>query len=86
MQRVFAPEVATGQVDTREGVIVWFRRGLSLFLFLVVIALVTTPRLPEPARDWQGPERQPLAETAVTEPSWVIDITVTATPDYRGDG
>ena len=85
MERVVDLEVRTGQVVTREGVIVWFRRGLSLFLFLVVIALVVTLPLPEHARDWQDPERQPLTETAVTEPSWVIDITVTAAPDYRGD-
>ena len=82
MESIDAPWVDTGQVVTPEGVIVWFRRVLRLFLFLVIIALAIT-FLPEPDRDWHGPERQPPVETAVSGPSSVADITVTATPNYH---
>ena len=83
METIAAPWVDTGQVVTPEGVIVWFRRGRWLFLFLVVIALAITFPLSEPDRDWHGPERQQPAETAVSGPSSVADITVTATPNYH---
>jgi len=84
MHTISAPRVDTGQVFTREGVIVWLRLGLRLFLFLAIIALVITFPLPEPDRDWHDPEGQPSVETAVSGPSSAADITVTATPDYYG--
>jgi len=84
MENIDTPRVDTGQVFIREGVIVWFRRGQWLFLFLVIIALVITFPLPEPNHDWQGPERQPFVEAAVNGPSSVAEIMVTATPNYNG--
>lgn len=83
MESIAAPWVDTGQVVTPEGVIVWFRRGRRLFLFLVIIALAITFLPLEPGRDWHGPTRQPPVETAVSGLSSVADITVTATPNYH---
>ena len=83
MATIAAPWDDTGQIDTPEGVWKWFQYGRRLFLFLVIIALVITFPLPEPDRDWDDPGRQPIVETAVSESSPVVHITVTANPDYH---
>ena len=84
MQTISAPRVDIGHVFIPEGVIWLLRLGRRIFLFLVIIALVITFPLPEPDRDWHDPEGQPSVETAVSGPSQVVHITVSATPNYHG--
>ena len=84
MESVSIPHLDIRQMVTREGLLVLLRLGRRLFLFLVIIALVTTFPLPEPDRDWQDPQRQPSMETPGNVPSSATDITVIATPNYHG--
>jgi hypothetical protein len=53
-------------------------------MFIVIGVWVMTFPLPEPVRDWDGPEEQPPVETTVGESSSTVDITVSANPDYNG--
>jgi hypothetical protein len=83
MRSIAAPWVDTGRVVTREGVIVWFRRGRWLFLLLVIIAVAIPLQFLEPDREWRSNTTEPV-ETAVSGTSPVINITVSATtPNYH---
>jgi hypothetical protein len=84
MNGIDYPWIDRGQFLTREGLIVWLKRGSQIFLALVVMIWAIALPLSSPVDDGNPPESQQV-ETAVGGPSSVVNITVTATPDYHGN-